>query len=71
MLTAAWAWLWLVIGVAVYVAVFDLTARHRGVLLMTVQFRDWLSDPVIGPFLWGGWVGLFAGLTWHWLTRPR
>lgn len=71
MWTAAWAWLWLAAGVTVYVTVFDLTARHRGVLLMTVQFRDWLFDPVTGPFLWAGWVGLFAGLTWHWLTRPR
>lgn len=71
MFTAAWAWLWLAVGVTVYVTVFDLTASRRGVLMLTVQFRDWLFDPVIGPFLWGGWVALFAGLTWHWLTRPR
>lgn len=70
-MSAAWAWLVLAAGVVLYVAAFDLTAHRRGVLLMTVQFRDWLFDPVVGPFLWGGWIGLFAGLTWHWFVKRR
>ena len=71
MWSAAWAWLWLVLGITVYVVLFDVTAHRRGVLMMTIQFRDWLFDPYVGPVLWGGWVGLFAGLTWHWLVGRR
>lgn len=71
MWSAAWAWLYLVLGVTVYVAVFDVTAHRRGVLTMTAQFRDWLFDPVTGPFIWAGTVAVVAGFLWHMLVRAR
>lgn len=69
--SAPLAWLYLVIGIALYVIIYDLTARARGQILMTTQFREWLYNPAVGPFIWAIWVGTFAGLTWHWLVRHK
>lgn len=66
---AAWAWLILVVSVAAYVASFDVWAKVSHHLMMTAQFRAWLFDPITGPFIAAGWVGLFAGLTYHWVLR--
>ena len=66
---AAWAWLFLTAGIAVYVAAFDIWAHLTGHQMMTTQFRDWLFDPVTGPFIAAGWVGAFTGLTYHWFLR--
>lgn len=66
---AAWAWLILTISIIVYVGAFDTWAHLTRHLLMTAQFRDWLFDPVTGPFIAAGWVGTFTGLTYHWFLR--
>jgi hypothetical protein len=63
----AWAWLALVLIVVLYVAVFDLHAYFAKTPTMSGQFRAWLFDTNIGPFAAAIWVGVFAGLTWHWL----
>lgn len=65
----AWAWLILTIALVLYVVVFDVHAYLTGGATMTGQFRAWLLDSVLGPFIFGGWVGLFAGLTFHWFLR--
>lgn len=70
-MSAAWAWLVLLVLVTGFVAVFDVWAHLHGHLTMTGQFRLWLGDEVIGPFIFGAWVGVFGGLTWHWLVRGR
>ncbi len=64
--SAAWAWLVLAVFVIVYVVVFDLHAHFSGTATMSGQFRAWLFNPVIGPFIAGGWAGVFVGLTYHW-----
>jgi len=64
--SAPWAWLILVVFIVAYVAVFDIHAALTHGLTMSGQFRDWLFNPVIGPFLFGGWLGIFVGLTFHW-----
>lgn len=63
----AWAWLVLALIVIAFVVVFDLHAAVSHTPTMSGQFRDWLFNPSVGPFIAGGWVGIFAGLTWHWL----
>lgn len=65
------AWAILTAAVVAYVTVFDVHAGLTGGETMTGRFRDWLFDPVTGPFIAGGWVGLFAGLTYHWFVRRR
>src|SRR5258707_2266370 len=66
---ASWAWLALTAAVVLFVAGFDLWAHYTGHKLMTTQFRLWLGDPVIGPFIFGAWVAVFAGLTYHWFLK--
>lgn len=70
-MSAAWAWLVLLVLVAGFVAAFDVWAKLHGHLTMSGQFRLWLGDEVIGPFIFGAWVGVFAGLSWHWLVKGR
>lgn len=62
----AWAWLVLAVIVAVFVVVFDVHAAVTHAETMSGKFRDWLFNPVIGPFLAAAWVGTFVGLTFHW-----
>ena len=66
---AAWAWLGLTTFIVVYVVVFDVWAQVTGHKLMTTQFRLWLFDPVVGPFIAAVWCGVFIGLTYHWFLR--
>lgn len=68
---AAWAWLILTGIIVLFVAGFDVWAHYTGHKQMTDQFRQWLGDHVIGPFIFGGWVGIFAGLSWHWLVKGK
>lgn len=70
-MSAAWAWLILTVGVALYVAGFDLWAHYSHGVMMTTQFRAWLFDPVTGPFIMAGWCRLFIGLTYHWVLRGK
>lgn len=63
------AWLILFIFVVLYVVVFDTHAYFTGGRTMTGQFQDWLVNEIIGPFLFGGWVALFVGLTYHFFLR--
>jgi hypothetical protein len=67
--TAGWAWLVLTVGVVLYVVAFDLWAYYTQTTMMTVEFRSWLFNPVTGPFIFAGWVGLFVGLTYHWFLK--
>jgi hypothetical protein len=64
-----WAWLILTIIVVVFVVVFDVHAAFTHSETMTGRFRDWLFNPVTGPFIFGGWVAIFAGLTYHWFLK--
>ena len=66
---AAWAWLILLLSIVAFVAAFDLWAHFTGHKMMTTQFRLWLFNPVTGPFVVGGFVGIYAGLWAHWLIR--
>lgn len=68
---AAWAWLVLVAIVVSFVAAFDIWATVTKHHTMTGQFRMWLGSEVIGPFIFGAWVGIFGGLSWHWLVRGK
>jgi hypothetical protein len=65
----ALAWLVLTIFVILFVVVFDLHAYLTHGRSMTGQFQDWLFNVAIGPFIFGGWIGLFAGLTFHWFGK--
>jgi hypothetical protein len=64
-----WAWGILTAAVAVFVVVFDVHAAISGGETMTGRMRDWLADPVIGPFAMAGWAGLFVGLMYHLFLR--
>lgn len=68
-MSAGIAWLVLLIGVTLYVVAWDLYAYYTHGVMMTTQFREWLGDPVTGPFIMAGWVGLFVGLTYHWFLK--
>ena len=68
---AGWAWLILASAVTLYVAGFDIWASLTGHETMSGRFRDWLFNPVTAPFIVAAWVGLFAGLSAHWLIRRQ
>ena len=68
-MSAAWAWLTLVVGVVIYVAIFDLLAHFGGRPTMTAQFHTWMVDPVIGPFIVGGYVAVAVGLMYHFVMH--
>lgn len=65
--SAAWAWAILAAIIVVFVVVFDVHASIAHTATMSGQFRKWLFNPTIGPFAAALWVGVFAGLTWHWV----
>jgi hypothetical protein len=62
----AWAWLILTVIIVAFVVVFDLHAYLTHTGTMSGQFRVWLFNPNTGPFVFGGWVGIFVGLSFHW-----
>lgn len=67
--SAALAWLVLLFNITAYVVAYDVWAYRTGHLMMTTQFRVWLSGPVSGPIVMGLWVGLWIGLTAHLFLR--
>ena len=67
--SAALAWLVLLLSIIVYVVIYDVWAFRSGHLMMTTQFRNWLSDPVAGPITVGLWLGIWGGLTAHLFLR--
>lgn len=69
--TAAIAWAGIVVLIFLYVLAFDLWAHYSGHLTMTAQFRNWLGDPIAGPIIAALWVGVFVGLSFHFLVRGR
>lgn len=66
-----WAWLWLTVLITVFVVVFDVHAALVHGETMTGRMRDWIFDPVTGPFIIGAWIAVFAALMWHFLVRVR
>jgi hypothetical protein len=64
-----WAWLILTLFIVLFVVIFDVHAYYAHTEMMTGRFRDWLFNPVTGPFMFGGWIGIFAGLTFHWFEK--
>jgi hypothetical protein len=62
----AWAWLVLAVIVVAFVVVFDVHAYFAHTATMSGQFRTWIFNPSLGPVVFGLWVGLFTGLTFHW-----
>lgn len=64
--SAAWAWAILAAIIIVYVAVFDVHAAIEHTQTMSGQFRRWIFNPSVGPVVFGLWVGIFTGLTFHW-----
>lgn len=64
-----WAWLGIAILVIAFVAIFDIHASIAGTETMSGRMRDWIFDEVIGPFIVGAWIAVFAGLMWHFFTR--
>lgn len=67
--SAALAWLILLFGIVCYVVVYDVWAYKTSHLMMTTQFRLWLSGPVSGPIVFGLWVGIWVGLSAHLFLR--
>lgn len=70
-MSAALAWLILALAVVGYVVGYDLWAHFAHHWSMTDQFRAWLASAYIGPFIFGAWVGIPAGLTYHWFVKGR
>lgn len=64
---AGWAWLGIFMMMTAYVASFDLWAHFSNHETMTGRMRDWLHDPVIGPFIFAFLVAVVAGLFYHFL----
>jgi hypothetical protein len=71
MWSPAWAWGILAAAVTVYVAIFDVHAAIAHTETMTGRMRDWLADPVIGPFAFAFWLALFGGWMYHLFLRAR
>lgn len=69
--SAALAWAGILLLIFAYVLAYDLWAHFSGHLTMTAQFRNWLGDPVAGPVMAALWVGIFVGLSFHFLVRGR
>lgn len=69
--SAAWAWLGCMLMIFCYVLAYDLWAHFSQHRTMTAQFRDWLTDPVAGPIIFGLYVGIFVGLSFHFLVHGR
>lgn len=65
---AAWAWLGIAVLIVGYVTSFDLWAYFTHHRTMTGQMRNWLHDPVIGPFAFGILIAIAAGLMYHFLV---
>jgi hypothetical protein len=60
----AWAAL-VVVPVTACVTAYDVWAWKAGHRMMATQYQDWLHQEVAGPII----IGLFVGLTFHFLVR--
>lgn len=69
--SATLAWAGILVFIICYVVAYDLWAHYSGHRTMTGQFRVWLTEPLAGPIIAGLWIGLFVGLTFHFLVRGR
>lgn len=67
--SASLAWLGITVFIISYVVAYDLWAHFSGHRTMTAQFTDWLHETVAGPILAGLWIGIFVGLTFHFVTH--
>lgn len=69
--SALLAWIGIAVLIFCYVLAYDLWAYYSGHKTMTGQFRDWLTHPVAGPVIAGLWIGVFVGLTFHFLVKGK
>jgi hypothetical protein len=69
--SALFAWIGCLLMIVSYVVAYDLWAHFSGHRTMTAQFRDWLTDPVAGPVIFGLYIGIFVGLSFHFLVHGR
>lgn len=69
--SALLAWVGILLFIFCYVLAYDLWAHFSGHRTMTGQFREWLVQPVAGPVIAGLWIGLFVGLTFHFVVRGK
>jgi hypothetical protein len=69
--SALFAWIGILVVTFLYVLAYDLWAGHTGHLTMTAQFRRWLVAPIVGPVVFGLYIALPAGLTWHFFMKGR
>jgi hypothetical protein len=67
--SAALAWLGILTLIFLYVLAYDLWAHYSKHLTMTAQFRNWLGDPIAGPVIFALYVGIFVGLTFHFVVH--
>lgn len=69
--SALLAWVGIFVFILSYVVAYDLWAHFSGHKTMTAGFRDWLSGPVTGPIIAALWIGVFVGLTFHFVVKGR
>lgn len=69
--SAVLAWAGIALVIFVYVLIYDLWAHYTGHRTMTGQFQDWLTHPIAGPVIAALWVGVFVGLTFHFLVKAK
>ena len=69
--SAALAWAGILCFIFLYVLAYDLWAHFSKHLTMTAQFRNWMHDPVAGPVIFGLYIGIFVGLSYHFLVYGR
>lgn len=69
--SAVLAWIGIAFLILAYVVAYDLWAHFTGHLTMTAQFRNWLSEPVMGPIMFALWIAVPVGLTYHFLIRGK
>lgn len=69
--SAVAAWIVLLVGIFLFVLIYDLWAHFSGHLTMTSEFRNWLKGPVSGPVTFALWVAIPAGLSYHFFVHGR
>lgn len=69
--SAVLAWIGILLLIFLYVLGYDLWAHYTQHLTMTSQFRKWLTESVAGPIIFGLWVGIPVGLTFHFLVHNK
>ena len=69
--SATLAWAGCLLMIFLYVLAYDLWAHFSNHRTMTNQFRVWMTEPVAGPIIMGLYIGIFVGLTFHFLVHGR